>query len=204
MRRLLSLLVILAAAVAACAGSASAQTTNCVGTLFAGTYVNVDVPANMSCTLGSGGNVTVTGNVTVESGAMLLLGRSSLQSFAVNGSLIGVNASTIALAPGNITRVNILGSVHLTGTTRGVGLIKVSITGTLSILDSTWVVEVAGNTVGGSVLVQDNTSSGSFISIEDNTIGGSLVCTGNTPAPSLEGESPNTVGRNKVGQCEGL
>jgi hypothetical protein len=93
----------------------------------------------------------------------------------------------------------------LRGTASQVSLVNVSIGSTLFIADSTGgLFEVAGNTVGRSVLVRDNTiSGGAPINVVDNTIGGSLVCSGNTPAPaSALGEPLNTVGGNKVGSAK--
>lgn len=216
MKRLSSLITILAAALPACTGAARAQTTNCVGVLVPGTYANVNVPANATCNLPGFGTVTVTGNVTVQRAASLSLGlaqRGSSQTFLVNGSLLGVDAAVIELGTlgrgGQLehTTVNILGSVHLRGTTSRVSLVDVSIGGTLFIADSTGgIFDVFFNTIGGSVLVRDNAiSGGDPINIVDNTIGGSLVCTGNTPAPAPPtSQPPNSVGGNEVGQCAGL
>jgi hypothetical protein len=55
------------------AGPADAQTTACTGTLAAGSYVNVSVPKNQSCTIPTAPEVTVTGNVSVTSGAELTI-----------------------------------------------------------------------------------------------------------------------------------
>jgi hypothetical protein len=89
MKRLSRRLTILAAALAACTGSASAQTTNCSGGLAPGTYANLNVPANTTCILPPFGTVTVTGNVEVESGASLLQFSRGITTFVVNGSLKG-------------------------------------------------------------------------------------------------------------------
>jgi len=201
MKRFSSRLTMLAAALAACAGSASAQTTICNVSVPPGTYDNLEVPANTLCELGQfgPGPVIVTGNVTVKSGAVLIV-RQFLR-LVVNGSVLGTDARTIEmdLGPG---QVSILGSVHLTGTTEEAFLSSVSIRGTLSIANSIGEINVVSNDVGGSALVRANTASGrNFINIEANAIGGSLVCMDNTPAPSGDG---NTVGGNKVGQCVGL
>ena len=70
MKRLSLRLTILAAAFAACTGSASAQTTFCSTTLIPGTYTyqSLTVPANATCTLPFSGSVTVTNNVEMEMG----------------------------------------------------------------------------------------------------------------------------------------
>jgi hypothetical protein len=203
MKRLSWRLTILAAALAACIGSASAQTTNCSGILAPGTYANLNVPANTTCRV-EVGPVTVTGNVTVEKGASLLE-FSRFATFVVNGSLMGRDAASIQFDDPS-ANVNILGSVHLTGTTGVLNLIHLSIGGTLFIANSTGSdIDVFDNNVGGSVLVRNNTISGPII-VQDNAIGGSLVCMGNTPAPTAPNPTQplNTVGGNKVGQCASL
>jgi 5'-nucleotidase len=198
MKRFSTRLFFVAASLAAGVGSASAQTTTCSGTLAAGTYANVDVPVNATCQLSIRDTVTVTGNVRVERGATLLVGNAT---FVVNGSLIGVDAARIDINEFTGGTVNILGSVHLTGTTSDAELVRLSIGGTLSIANSTADILVALNNVAGSVLLRGNIG-GRFFFIHFNAIGGSLVCTDNTPPPDDEGQ-PNTVGGN-VGQCEGL
>ena len=205
MKRFSWRLTILAAALAACTGIASAQTTNCSGLLAPGTYLNVTVPANTTCFLPRGGTVTVTNNVVVESGASLImtLGDPPPLTFFVNGSLLGRDAATIDLEGVPPSKVTILGMVNLTGTTREVTLFDVSIGNILFIANSTGIfVRVAESNVGGSVLVRDNTTSQPIL-IEDNAIGGSLICLGNTPAPTSP-LGPNTVGGGKAGQCASL
>jgi hypothetical protein len=200
MRRLLWRLTVLAAAFAACAGSASAQTTNCVNGLHLGTYA---VPANTSCNL-TGSSYTITDNLTVESGASLQnLPNSAPPTslIVINGSLIDVRATLVALSPVGPTGRISVANVHLTGTFQK-GLEELSIVGTVVIKDSTGPVEVVSNTVGRSMLVRGKTTNAVF-RIGDDVIGGSLVCQGNTPAPIDDGEL-NTVGGNKIGQCAGL
>ena len=135
MKRFSWRLTILAAALAACTDSASAQTTNCSGTLAPGTYLNVTVPANTTCVLLDSGIVTVTNNVVVESGATLAFPPSGIMTvtnnvvvesgaslilatkhlaFFVNGSLLGRDAARIELEaqPDSPGKVNILGMVN--------------------------------------------------------------------------------------------
>ena len=189
MKRLSWRLIILAVALAACAGSASAQTTNwghttnCSGTLAPGTYTDVIVPANAECVLPFRGTVTVTGNVKVESGASLLLppigivtvtGNVKLESgaslgvpgefaetFIVHGSLLGVDANRISINGLHPENVIIFGSVDLRGTTGQVVLGGMSIHGTLFITYSRGDLpfELFANVVGGNVVVLDNTTS---------------------------------------------
>jgi hypothetical protein len=210
MKRLSSRPTILAAAFAACIGSASAQTAFvCYNTTLPTntTYLSVTVPANMTCTLPTFGTVTVTTNVEVEKGAALVLPVSTV-TFVVHGSLLGRDAATIELLAIGVSmnaKVHIGANVNLTGTTNVALLGAISIGGTLFITNSTANgLVLRKNNVGGSVLVRDNKISATPIIIEDNGIGGSLVCSGNTPAPTLLGGMPNTVGGNKVGQCSQL
>ena len=201
MKRFSWRLTILAAALAACTGSASAQTTNCSGNLAPGTYLNVTVPANTICFLPGDGTLTVTNNVVVESGASLAVAGNVAATIFINGSLLGRDAANIALGSVPSGKVHILGMVNLTGTTREIDLVGVSIGNILFIANSTAsIIDVFTNNVGGSVLVRDNTVSEEF-GIQNNAIGGSLVCLGNTPAP---GGGTNTVGGGKAGQCASL
>ena len=199
---------LLAAALAVCAGSANAETTECTGILAAGTYDNVNVPANTTCAFSDeGGTITVTGNLAVEAGASLLTTRKLHgipTTYTVNGSLLGADAASIALSTVRTPiAINILGGVHLTGTTTEIALFGLSIGGVLSVADSSvGIFNLSVNNVGGNVLVRDNTISQAF-DIIGNVIGGSLVCQGDTPAPFPTAEL-NTVGGNKVGQCANL
>ena len=208
------------------AGSAAAQTTICSAKLTPGSYESVNVPAGQTCevdtgtvavagnvTVGTGaallvegGTVTIAGNVTVETGATLAVESFGVQSviFVVKGSLLSVDAAEVGvIAPGT---ASILGSVSLTGTTVFAGFQGTVIGGTLVVANSNAVngIGLFSNTVAGSVLVQNNKTSGAGSDeIQNNTIGGSLVCAGNTPAP-VDFGVPNTVGGAKVGQCAGL
>jgi hypothetical protein len=139
MMGLLSRLTILAAALAACIGSASAQTAYvCTGFLPSSStpYLSVTVPAGATCNLPAFGTVSVTNNVEVESGASLFLEAPLTLTFVVNGSLLGRNANTIDLVvPSSTSKVNIVGSVNLTGT-GAVAPRGISIGGTLLITNS--------------------------------------------------------------------
>ena len=217
MKRLSWRLIILVVALAACAGSASAQTTNwghttnCSGTLAPGTYTDVIVPANAECVLPFRGTVTVTGNVKLESGASLGVPGEFAETFIVHGSLLGVDANRISINGLHPENVIIFGSVDLRGTTGQVVLGGMSIHGTLFITYSRGDLpfELFANVVGGNVVVLDNTTSSvcgqsSCFVIQGNAIGGSLVCKGNTPAPTSPPDLLNTVGGNKVEQCASL
>ncbi len=197
-------LSILACALAAGAGTAAAQTFNCTGTLPAGSYTAVSVPANATCNVSTTGNVSVAVNVTVGLGATLQdLGTAT---FTVTSSLLAVGASQIYLVPTTGGAVNILGSVSATGTKGRVDIRNSFIGGTLSVANSSpsQYINLTGNTVSGNLLNQNNiTMAAGDNDIVGNAIGGSPVCTGNMPPPQ-DGGTPNTVGGNKVGQCSGL
>lgn len=199
-KHLLSSVVLLAAMIALlAAGSAAAQTTQCSGTLPAGSYNAVNVPAGATCQITSG-TVTVAGNVTIGKGATFFVA-APVAHLVVNGSLLSVGANTIEVT------ANIIGNVSVTGTTGDVIVIDSSIGSTLSVSNSAAVgIVLSRNSVGGSFLVQNNQcfNEANCDTVAANTIGGSLVCTGNTPAPNDVSGGPNTVGGNKVAQCSGL
>jgi hypothetical protein len=198
-------LPILAGVLAASAGSATAQTTNCSGALAPGSYTSVNVPAGQSCFVtASTLPVNVTGNVTVGTGATLVASPPAFPNpanFVVNGSLLSTGAATI-----EITAENILGNVSVSGTTLGAFVTDSFIGGTLSVSNSKVVGMVfSRNNVGGSMLVQNNQcfNEANCDAVGANVIGGSLVCSGNSPPPVDIG-GPNTVGGSKVAQCSGL
>jgi len=194
-------LFVLAGVLSAGAGSAIAQTTNCTGSLAPGNYAALNVPAGQTCSVSSG-NVSVSGNVTVRTGASLIV--RSPANFTINSSLLAVDASNVLIlaSPGEAP-MNILGSVSVTGST-GVVTTQLSfIGGTLSAANSSGALNVFDDSVAGNVLVRNNQIGGFGIKIGGNAIGGSLVCTGNASAPINSG-SPNAVGGNEVGQCSGL
>jgi hypothetical protein len=198
-------LSILAFMLAGGAGSAMAQTTSCTGTLAPGSYNAVNVPAAATCTVAGSGNVTVTGNLTVGSGASLL--DYGVATFTINSSLLAVGANTIYLVPQAPGAVNILGSVSVTGATNTVQITDSFIGGTLSVANSpiSAYIYFNGDNVAGSLLDRGNTTPAFSNNIESNTIGASLVCSGNTPSGlPQDGGLPNTVGGSKVGQCSGL
>lgn len=197
-------LFILAPVLAAGAGSAAAQTFTCTSTLPAGDYTAVNVPAGDTCFVATSGNVSVSGNVTLGSGASLI--DYDTATFTVSSSLLAAGAKTIYLVPTAPGAVNILGSVSVTGETNTVDIRASFIGGTLSVANSTIsaYINLTANSVGANVLDRSNTTPAPGANdIVNNTIGGSLVCTGNSPAPQDSG-MPNTVGGSKAGQCSGL
>jgi len=192
MKKLYWTLAVLAGGLALATGPARAQTI-CTGTLAAGAYTNVSVPKNAVCVLGVG--VTVTGNVTVASGAAM-----GIHGATVNGSVLSNDANTVDLELAHVGT-----NVSLVGTTIEAVAIESMIGGNVQIIGNTAGSEifVRGSTVTGNVLLQSNTTAAGEDLIPGNTIGGNLTCVGNAPPPSNEG-SPNNVSGNEVGQCAGL
>jgi hypothetical protein len=168
------------AAVAALPSPASAGDTRCNG-LLVGTFDNVVVPRNSSCTLFSS---VVTGNVTVRRGGSLL---SQSNEIAGNvegdqprwvGSLadrIGGNFDiTAATGPGFLfltfsVNVFICGST-LTG---GDVAVEKSRGGTVAIGSQTPF--CPGNDVAGNILVQENLiPPGEVMPVDRNVVGGNV------------------------------
>jgi hypothetical protein len=168
------------------------QDAVCTGTLRAGTYDNVSVPKNASCTLNS--SVTVQGNVTVAAGASLTT------SFTVIvGSILSNNASVVSIGLAGSSAIGM--NVTLVGTT-GQALVENNEIGG-NIL-------ISGSPKGSTLTIDDNGVAGNVVdlangttnnAILNNAIAGNLVCVGNSQAPS---GGNLTVGGNKVGQCARL
>jgi hypothetical protein len=196
MRKLWWTLATLVVGAVLAVGPARAQNVSCTGTLPAGSYTNVTVPAGQFCTVNNA--VTVAGNVTVGTGATLYVPAAN---FVVNGTILGTKAANVDF----LLPVTIGANISLTGTTNYIQIETSFIGGALSVINSTAsAINVLKNNVAASVLFRDNTTSGAGSDvISGNTIGGSLLCTGNAPAPTDSG-IPNVVGGNKVGQCTGL
>ncbi len=183
---------VFAAGLALAGSPASAQqNVNCTGTLAAGTYNNVNVPQNASCTLNGG--VTVQGNVTVGAGASL-----STAVATIHGNILSNNAASVVLGLAGAEMIGM--SVNLVGTTGQALVLNDTIGGNVLISGSTAnsALEINDNSVTGNVTVQSNNSASNVIL--NNAIGGNLVCAANTPPPS---GGNITVGGHKVG-CSGL
>ena len=104
---------------AAGAGSAAAQTFTCTSTLPAGDYTAVNVPTGATCNVAGSGNVTVSGPVTVGSGATLAdFGAATFTA----GSLSGSGCQTIYLVPAAGGAVSILGGASVTRATSTVDI----------------------------------------------------------------------------------
>lgn len=84
-----------------------------------------------------------------------------------------------------------------------VSLLNSRFVGSISVQNSTELVEVIGNTVTGPVELRDNSTGETPIVVGGNRIVGSLTCIGNDPVP-VNGGDPNLVIGPKIGQCSGL
>lgn len=201
--------------------AASARAQTCSTTITGGTYTDLLVPADATCTLQC---VTVTGNIVVQSGATLIAESNCETQSSVGGNVITVDAACVFL-PTNATGA-IGGNVIAIGTDAQSGskcnvLCPTKVSGNVAILGSPsgsqpWgFCSEAGFTVGGNFefanngtsatiesetihgnLLFDNNTDGGLIFA--NTIGGNLQCSGNTG--SLTG-SGNTVSGAKLEQC---
>jgi hypothetical protein len=212
--RLLGLGVLAAAVCVALPGLAGAGSpaTSCDGTLAAGTYQRVVVPADAVCL--SEGPVTIRGGLYVEHGATFVLG--SEENPAPTGTISGgVHATNAASVQIHFTTIN--GGVDIRGGSGPFGgpfdvtwnaIEDNRINGGVTMVgyDGFWN-GVIRNTVNGSVNLNGNVvadpDGNEFVT---NTIHGNLNCAGNDPAPQV-GDSeglPNQVTGQKTGQCAGL
>jgi len=160
---------------------------------------NVVVPAGKTCDLT---NVTVTGGITVQAGGILrVLG---------SGNRVGGNINSNSANEIRLDNATVGGNVTLTGTNTQLSFVCGSqISGGLTVTQSTVSFTIgghggvctAGNTVGGSITFNNNTTA----DISDNKIGNALYCSGNAPPPTGSGNTagshtgPNNNGLN--GQC---
>ncbi len=190
---------------------ARAADTTCTGTISNTTINgNLVVPANTNCTLGS--DVTVGGNVTVDSGASLAI-TPTASPVKIGGNILAATSpGCFFVAIGSLAPVTIGGNVEIEDCTDdsgynafGTGTVKIggnftcnhsaggcaaiggSVGGNLMVDDNPGGADVFGNNVGGNVEADGNHS---FTTVRNNTIGGNLTCTGNTPAAVASG---NTV-----------
>ncbi len=190
-----------------CVSSTAAQTIN----------GNLVVPHNATCNLSGGG--TVTGNVTVGSGGSLTLNGN----WVITGNLQATNCAYVNLnTNGNIPVAHntvIGGNVEVLNCSGGLGIgwaffnqPGTVIMGDFRCLSNNAACYLLGATVGGNVLVENNTYPPPIGTLANTTITTStilqnLVCVGNSPAPLL-GKATNTViGNNNhanEGQCLGF
>jgi len=131
------------------------------------------------------------GPLVISSGVACLVGATVLGPVTV-----GPGATLIA------TGTTFAGPVTATGAA-GVFLTDSLTLGAVRISNTTGAVILADSTVGGPVLLTDNTTTGGATLVAGNAVAGPLRCTGNTPAP-VNLEIPNSVVGPRTGQCADL
>jgi hypothetical protein len=175
---------------------AAGADTTCPPNLSGGTINgNLVVPNNSTCSLAGG--ETVTGNVTVGTGAALI----------ANGVIIGGNVQAnhcnfVRLAL--VADVSVGGNVTIESCTAASGydidnlLVRTTISGNFICANNSARCVAEFGSVGANVQVNNNTGGTSIVS--HNSIAGNLSCHGNTGVAG----GFNTVAGNKLGQCAGL
>jgi hypothetical protein len=217
MQRVIRLLGLAALVAAACVAlptiaGAGSPATSCDGTLAAGTYQRVVVPADAVCL--SEGPVTIRGGLYIQHGATFVLGseENPVNTGTISG---GVHATSAASVQIHFTTIN--GGLDVRGGSGPVGgpfditwnaIEDNRINGgaTVASYDGFWNGFIR-NHVNGTVNLNDNVvadpDGNEFVT---NTIHGNMNCAGNDPAAQVgdsEG-SPNQVTGQKTGQCSGL
>lgn len=234
-RRLLTFAVAMATAstfmLATGAGAEAATPSNtvCNGGLAPGTYKNVTV--TRYCGLDS--SVTITGNLSIGTGAIAMIGSEGSEGPSIAGNVSAVDAHAVYIFGAQIGK-------NLTLTGGGPGANCVDPDPNTSFGNDTMVkdsqisgnVTISGwagcwfgflrNTVGGNATISnmyanplninfpgtpDETLQGlDSTEIANNQVGRILSCTGNTPAAQFgdSGGGPNTVGMKALGECAAL
>jgi hypothetical protein len=146
--------------------------------------------------------VQVTGNVTVGTGASLVIGLNS----TIAGHITAKGCNFVGLVSEGNEEVD--GNVQILGCTGNPSFLSPgnfsAIYGNLQCLNNTGPCSLESAIVGGSVQFMNNVSvSGSLNKLEANQISRNLQCQSNNPAPT-NGGSVNTVAGSKQGQCVGL
>jgi hypothetical protein len=192
--------------------------TNCTGPM-AGTTVDGNLTANAGCTLS---DVTVTGNVKVETGAVLGIGpnttidgnlrigtgatllahaRLFFQSFlTVHGNVVADKCVNVVIEPVGGARVHpvkVDGNVDIQNCSSA-AIAFSQINGNVNCSNNSGPCALTSDIVNGNVQINSNGSG----SVGDTTIGGNLQCKGNTGGVTNGGG--NTVGGHAQGQCAGF
>jgi hypothetical protein len=191
---------------------AAVKTTQCDGTLAAGTYGRVVVPEGATCF--SDGPVRIRAGLFVRSGATFVLGD---EEHPGNNGTIGRGVHATDAASVQLHFVTVNGGISIHG---GSGAFGPPFEVTWNTVEDSHIngaVTIAGyngfwmgfirNVVHGTVNLNDNVledpDGNEYVT---NTIYGSLKCSGNSPAPQIgdsEGELNHVTGA-KTGQCAAL
>jgi len=195
--------------------AAQGETLDCDSTYYEGEWDNVEVKNGASCTIyAMNGDVTITGDIKVESGSTLQLGtvNSALSggetyTVTVEGSIKSDGGDYVRIEGivGNL--VNIGGSVQITNTANGVVVNYADIGGNSQFNNNLNAYSIINSNIDGNVQIQDNSGSNAgalWNNIAGNTIDGNLQCSGNDPAPQAVFYGLNSVSGKAQGQCSGL
>lgn len=166
-----------------CAGMAQAGDARCRSTLT-GSYDNVVVPADASCTLR---RAQVSGSVQVMRGARL---------FSL-GSQIEGNVQADDAAGVDVTGGRVGGNVQIKRS-RAITVSEAIVVGDVQLEQNTGVMVVNGNRIQGGLQVMGNRSA--RLGIDNNRVQGDLQCKQNSPRPT--GTRNEAAGKH--GECRGL
>src|SRR5438309_1714051 len=170
------------------------QTITC-GRTITGKQISLTLGAGSWCVTAA----TVAKSVTIGSGAHVFISASTVGTniTATTGGIFALCAS------------NVIGSVSVSKATGfvvvgGPGDDRCNTNGlrsSVSLAGNTSGVEIGGNTIGGSLVVNGNSGAGPFADdsrpeIEANTIQGALSCKSNVPAPTADGKVNKVTGTN--------
>jgi hypothetical protein len=166
---------------------------------------------NGGITVNGGGRLdvlggTVTGNIAVQSGGAL-----SFQGGVLGGSLTGTGATLFSVCGAKLqsnvslsssTAFALIGDAGDDGSPACAGN---TVGGSVTLSNNTAGAEVGGNTITGGLSLTGTTGAGqgpenANPEIEANKISGGLSCSGNTPPPINDGQ-PNAVSGKRSGQC---
>jgi hypothetical protein len=211
--RLLCVATLAGALLAGVPGVAGASSsTTCTGTLAAGTYHRLVVPAGAVC-IGEG-PVTIRGGLHIQQGATFVLGseENPVNTGTISGGVHARNAASVQI---HFTTIN--GGVDARGgsgpfggpfevTFNAIEDNRINGGATVEGYNGFWFGFIR-NHVNGSVNLNNNVltdpDANEYVT---NTIHGSLNCAGNRPAPQVgdSGGQPNQVTGVKTGQCAAL
>ena len=181
------------------------QTVGCTRTLTGTQSGSIGLTAGSTCIT----NATINGTLTIGAGAAVSISNSQLNGTVVaNGGLALTICGSTTHGTVNVTnsaKYVLLGDGGDDGTPACAGNM---FSGTTIVSGSKGQAEIGGNTVNGSLVLNNSSGTGpdeetTRSEVEANTVGGSLSCSGNTPPPTNDGH-PNKVTGSTGGQCTGF
>jgi hypothetical protein len=162
--------------------AASAPNATCSGTLPAGTYNNVTVPANTTCQLNS--TTIILGNVVAVAGSFLFADSTSIGGNIQANQSYGIELLGSSTVGGNIQATN-LGFTAIIGAT---------VRGGVVIDGDTYFTEIYISGIGKNLQLYNNAGG---TQVFNTQIGNNLDCENNQPPPTFGG---NTA-KHFQGQC---